>query len=75
MVEIKVSTESGIEIHAENCSVMEILQIFANTTEAFMGCIEKNTGEKPEPLITAAFKASLNQREDFANYQKHERNF
>ena len=75
MVEIKVSTESGIEIHAENSSVMDVLQLFSNTTEAFMKCIEKTTGEKPEPLIIAAFKASLNEREGFANHQKHERNF
>ena len=40
-----------------------------------MRCIEKATGEKPEPLIIAAFKASLNQREDFSNHQKYERNF
>jgi hypothetical protein len=75
MVEFNISTETGIEIRAENCSVMEVLQIYSNATEAVMRVIERLTGESPEPLVTAAFKAALRQRDDFAKHADRQGRF
>jgi hypothetical protein len=75
MVEINISTETGMEIHADSCSVMEVLQIYSNATEAVMRVIEKLAGERPEPLVTAAFKVALRQRGDFAKYVEKQKEF
>ena len=70
MVEFNISTETGIQIHEENCSVMEVLQLYSNATEAVMQLVERLTGERSELLVTAAFKVALRQRDDFANHAK-----
>lgn len=75
MVELNISTETGIQIHAENCSAMEALQIYSNVTEAVMRLVERLTGERPEPLVTAAFKAALRQRDDFAKHDDRQGGF
>ena len=73
MVEFNISTETGIQIHAENCSAMEVLQIYSNATEAVMRLVERLTGESPEPLVAAACEAALQQRDEFAkNTEKAE---
>lgn len=68
MVEFNISTETGIQIHAENCSVIDALQLYSNATEAVMRLIERLTDERPELLVTAAFKVALRHRGDFAKY-------
>ena len=75
MVEFNISTETGIEVHAEYCSVIEALQLYSNATEAVMRLVEKLTGESPELLVTAAFKVALRRRDDFAQHADRQGGF